>query len=567
MAIANDSFGSPSLGEGIGLQGTLKDYTPSIIKGIMAGQERKAKAEQKKLDDDLKKQADEDELFGKFKFTGGRFRAFDKERLRLADQWLSKVQELKSSNKPIANNLELKRLEWELQTKFDKIKELEDRYADEYAFISKHSDPEVYPQNVNIMQALDNPDENAYKALAKSGGDVYNYAGPLYSKYTPIDINKFAKTMAQDRIKPSISFTEADVKQYQGVNDKAAFLSTQVNKVYDDKEKQKLIDEFRNSSELDKWLNQEQRYWADQGQLFDRNARKEAQVEIFKSSLQDELRQKLQQIYESKDAYGPGADQPGKDINISYTDNAGDQISYLRPIAESTVEKRLKAEFDKYKNGETTDFFESIGLGVDETSRKETTFDKFKLKIEKYNSTQSDDNKKIADVDKIIKILSGSILSKYSNRPGINVVRTNAPQNKDFKGVKDGKGNNINAAFMSFIPADKSKGLPAVFLVLRDEGQGNYTITEVPASDHNKSVYGPEFRIDPKVKTNDFDYWFNKKKSDAASNVGGESINKAYGDGGKIEPKSVSQKYHNKSKNLTKFVYSDGSEEVFNGIL
>ena len=170
-------------------------------------------------------------------------------------------------------------------------------------------------------------------------------------------------------------------------------------------------------------------------------------------------------------------------------------------------------------------------------------------------------------MDKIIKILSGSILSKYSNRPGINVVRTNAPQNKDFKGVKDGKGNNINAAFMSFIPADKSKGLPAVFLVLRDEGQGNYTITEVPASDHNKSVYGPEFRIDPKVKTNDFDYWFNKKKSDAASNVGGESINKAYGDGGKIEPKSVSQKYHNKSKNLTKFVYSDGSEEVFNGIL
>jgi hypothetical protein len=46
----------------------------------------------------------------------------------------------------------------------------------------------------------------------------------------------------------------------------------------------------------------------------------------------------------------------------------------------------------------------------------------------------------------------------------------------------------------------------------------------------------------------------------------GENIPKKE-QGGMVEPKSVSQKYHNKSKNLTKFVYSDGSEEVFNGIL
>ena len=66
-----DSFGSPSLGEGIALQAQPKDYSGQIIKGIVAGQERKAKAEQKNLDKQLQDQEKLDKDLARLNATAG----------------------------------------------------------------------------------------------------------------------------------------------------------------------------------------------------------------------------------------------------------------------------------------------------------------------------------------------------------------------------------------------------------------------------------------------------------------------------------------------------------------
>jgi hypothetical protein len=558
MAISTDSFGSPGLGEGIGLQGTLKDYTPLIAKNRMAQQAMAGKAAQKKLDTELAEQEKQNQDLSKFKVFGAGIPAFTPAYQKISDDFVKTLTELKSKpGPPVTSRMEYLQAKAKAQQEFDKLRFQEDSLMPALK-ATQNINPQKQIVDNELLTALwDDTGEGlrklnngkigipANRALIK---DVPQYNFDLDWK------NAVKKVVPQEGKGYQEAMTPQGVPIFQ-YDETSVYTQGDIDRTWNEF---KLQPSFKNrvkNNAIESNTSEEQI----EQELYNQ----------FNALFKNKRKQTASQIREDKSSkFGPGGAQPAKDINISYTDNAGDQTSYLRPYAERAVEKRLKDEFDKYKNGETLDFFESIGLSKDDESRKATTYDKFKLKIEKYNSTQSDESNKIADVDKMIKLLTQqSVFSKYKNRPGINVVRTNAPQNKDFKGVKDIKGNVIDAAFMSYIPADKAKGLPSVFLVLRDNGGGEYSITEVPANDHNKSVYAPEFSIDPKVESNNFDYWFNKKKSDAASGVGGESVNEAYGDGGKVEPKSVSQKYHNKSKNLTKFVYSDGSEEVFNGIL
>ena len=560
MAISTDSFGSPGLGEGIGLQGTLKDYTPLIAKNRMAQQAMAGKAAQKKLDAELAEQEKQNQDLSKFKVFGAGIPAFTPAYQKISDDFVKTLTELKSKpGPPVTSRMEYLQAKAKAQQEFDKLRFQEDSLMPALTEAQKKHDPTKVKVDQEYLSAL--WDDTGQKLNAMTGGKSLLPTDRFLVEELPqYNYNKLFKEISAS-VKPTKEGTYTTGRDINGFPtiqfDKTTeFDINDINNAWNRlKGQADTIDQANKLVSQNIYSNIDDAYKA----LYDE----------FRNQFKSGTITTASPIREDKNAkFGPGGVQPAKDINISYTDNAGDQTSYLRPYAERAVEKRLKDEFDKYKNGETLDFFESIGLSKDDESRKATTYDKFKLKIEKYNSTQSDESNKIADVDKMIKLLTQqSVFSKYKNRPGINVVRTNAPQNKDFKGVKDIKGNVIDAAFMSYIPADKAKGLPSVFLVLRDNGGGEYSITEVPANDHNKSVYAPEFSIDPKVESNNFDYWFNKKKSDAASGVGGESVNKAYGDGGKVEPKSVSQKYHNKSKNLTKFVYSDGSEEVFNGIL
>lgn len=554
MAISNDSFGSPGLGEGIGLQGTLKDYTPLIAKSRLAEQAMISKAAQKKLEQDLQDQEKLDKELARLNATAG-IPAFTPRYKEEGLKVIKVIEKLKNENKPILTNPEFLKAKFEFQQNMDKIRFEEDEIKRQITGFGKDPNNEEY-------------DYDYFNALWDETGKSLSAINPE-GKPNIVSGRQFIKKLPKYNYE---SDWKAAVRKVTPVEGKGYFETTTAQGTpvlqYDEtsKYKQEDIDRTWNEFKL-------------QGSVRDRIKKDAESSGLTEKQIEDELYKQFDALFKDKvkqtastirtdNQYGPGGTQPGKDINISYTDNAGDQTSFIRPIAEGLAEKRIKEEFDKYKKGETLDFFESIGLGKDDESRKSVTYDKFKLKIDKYNSTQSDEAMKIGDVDRIIGILSRTDqLSKYNNRPGINVVRTNAPQNKDFKGVKDSKGKEMEAAFMSYIPADNAKKLPAVFLVLRNDGGGNYTVTEVPASDYNKSVYATEFRIDPKAENNNFDYWFGKKKSDYESGRGGTSIGKAYGDGGLVEPKTVSQKFHNKSKNMTKFVYSDGSEEIFNGIL
>lgn len=563
MAISNDSFGSPGLGEGIGLQGTLKDYTPLIAKSRLAEQAMASKAAQKKLDAQLAEEEKLNQDLSKYKVFGAGIPAFTPAYKKISDDFMKTVQELKSKpGVPITSRIEYLQAKSKAQQEFDKLRFQEDALLPALK-AAQTIDPKKQKVNTKLLNAyLDDTGESLKSQYGKIG--LANE--PLITDIPQYNYFKDFGTITKSVVpKKSGTYTPVNIGGREGIQytKDSEFTQQDIDNGWNRlKSTASYLNNLDETAKLMAGPNATQDVIDNYKNIVEKQEEDAFRAQFKNSTIT--TASTLPKI----DQYGPGGDQPGKDINISYTDNAGDQVSFIRPIAEGLAEKRIKEEFDKYKKGETLDFFESIGLGKDDESRKSVTYDKFKLKIDKYNSTQSDDAMKIGDVDRIIGLLSRTAqLSKYNNRPGINVVRTNAPQNKDFKGVKDSKGKEMEAAFMSYIPADNAKKLPAVFLVLRNDGGGNYTVTEVPASDYNKSVYATEFRIDPKAENNNFDYWFGKKKSDYESGRGGTSIGKAYRDGGLIEPKTVSQKFHNKSKNMTKFVYSDGSEEIFNGIL
>ena len=114
------------------------------------------------------------------------------------------------------------------------------------------------------------------------------------------------------------------------------------------------------------------------------------------------------------------------------------------------------------------------------------------------------------------------------------------------------------------IVTDENGNQNPYFKVKKNEGKNIGKIYYIPADGsefgiRNRSTIGTALGVKADLWNAALNQYYSPETRSAKFQVKAE--------GGLIEPKSISKKFHDKSRNLTKFVYSDGSEEMFNGLL
>jgi hypothetical protein len=582
MAISTDSFGSPGLGEGIGLQGTLKDYTPLIAKNRMAQQAMAGKAAQKKLDKELEQQAELSDTMKGFKPIGG-LPAFHMERQRISAELWNKATELRKVGQPLKGNVEWEKAKMAAQDRFNQLKFVEDRYTPGITSVaSKAVNFDEYELNEPLMAALNNPDESDYLRL--SGGKL-TYAGELLSPYAKVDIDTYAKKLS-DRVKPKVSMLDnVLVQQYQGVNDKAAFIEDQIKKAYEPTEVENAINQFKNSSEMMNWLDREERRFAKTGVAFDRNAAMDRQAALLRSSFQDEQRRVLKQLFESKaNSLSAGGKQPNKLVNL-IAGSTGYE-SYVRdvgfPSYKADLKNKLKEDqklFDSTNGDEGSSWWDKLDLSDDMKP------DEIYKKIEEYNSdkpySSAASKEQLESLEFKYPLNTLESIQKTAdkiikNRKALYFTRTDPGLNKYFNLVSPSQKNPVEAKPIAMIENKDGKYMFLAEAKVDRKIKGTdgkekvvkvISLMEFPF-EKNANTIGGEFSLSEQ----EWIEWFKLKQQEleeTGKGTGSKGI--TFGgqkkEGGLVEPKEISKKFHDKSKNMTKFVYSDGSEEIFKGLL
>jgi hypothetical protein len=339
-------------------------------------------------------------------------------------------------------------------------------------------------------------------------------------------------------VKPKVSMLDnVLVQQYQGVNDKAAFIEDQIKKAYEPTEVENAINQFKNSSEMMNWLDREERRFAKTGVAFDRNAAMERQANMLRSSFQNEQRRVLKQLFESKsNSLSVGGSLRNAAVVVEGV------FSKEIPLAQEVKEQHniylTRLRDDLLANKKVA---EEIGLTIN------TPLSDLPNLIVDYNKRKPDAKLAYYSPEEMAKHLANSFKDDKNAK---YVSAKDKKRNVVF--VLKYKDKDINA-----IPQGMTKiGGEYKFIVDKQNKNGTFTRMTIPLDDNAGVLAGDWLNTVP--KENAEQAWIDLYE--------GENIPKKE-QGGMVEPKSVSQKYHNKSKNLTKFVYSDGSEEVFNGIL
>lgn len=555
MAISNDSFGSPGLGEGIGLQGTLKDYTPLIAKSRLAEQAMASKAAQKKLDAELEDQAELDEALSKFKPDGTGLKAFDPQRQKIAKEYFDTIRDLKQKGKSVKGSVEYREAEWKAQNEFNKLKFLEDRYKKELDFIATHKNDNRFQANERRLQALENPDEY----LLLSGGDIYNNIGPLFEELPQYNIMKDMADM-QKTVKP-----EVIGKTYlTTLSDGTQTIAYDETSEFD----QGKIDQAWNRFKTFDSVQAEAKKLVDRNFYPDMNSALSALESDFKRPFENSRKIKAKQKFEKDTALsGAGGGLGTTDWNFQSQKDDNDSKNLT-----AVVNNEQLATFINQPNTKNIlDFIEKYQTST--SSRRiidRSDISQVDKAIKDFESLIDNDNK---DALSLAKQMYGSGFTKdipISKAPPRVALKGKSeelyfsPRGKESKtfSVISYNGEKLdNAVILSYGRVVDSTGKSHKFFKVKVPNKRGGEEMYVPA---DESSYGKENRntigTPIGVSADRFDEALDKYYTAGTKPTKFEN-------GGEIQPKEISKKFHDKSRNMTKFVYSDGSEEIFKGLL
>jgi hypothetical protein len=576
-----DSFGSPSLGEGIALQAQPKDYTAQIMRGIMAGQDRAAKKQAKAKEQDEAYDKELEALRKEIRPVG-LVPIYNNEVKRIWAPVIAKAMELrndKSRKSSMFADEDFQNMLSDARIKNESLK-FNSRVLEDTMKKATLVDRNEYDVDLNIIKLIGSGDEDAWKQLV--GNDIYSLPeeSAFYrQKQRDLigDLTSAAGKMAQEISPTAIGIIEETTSDNDVYN---LLVSGSESKV-----SAKRIEDF-----FESWWNSpeviKQREFNTRRGIDD-NTAKENYKNMFKSLFAKQVKQNVSQLREKSQT--PEGQQVYKGMTINKGTYGFDP--YGVTMAEDYINKlyRSKEDMDRINSLLSDKKYENIGLIKSNTSTQEV--------IDKLNKMKSIHDKSIDEEITEIKESKSSDKEKNEAIKKIEAKRYKPiwdpayhASNRKERGavekliVTNDKTKNIVAGLKGITPDTKlEKGqfntYDGVIDGIWKDGKDWYVDISV-TSKYDKqtkkaSSYDTKSSVTRSVLLDD-DNWnivvkslgLSKKEIEGLydGTINSNSIPKKE-EGGLVEPKTISKKFHNKSKNLTKFVYSDGTEEVFNGII
>lgn len=559
MAISNDSFGSPGLGEGIGLQGTLKDYTPLIAKSRLAEQAMISKAAQKKLDAQLAEEEKLNQDLSKYKVFGAGIPAFTPAYKKISDDFMKTVQELKSKpGVPITSRIEYLQAKSKAQQEFDKLRFQEDALLPALK-AAQTIDPKKQKVNTKLLNAyLDDTGESLKSQYGKIG--LANE--PLITDLSQYNYFKDFGTITRSVVpKKGGTYSPTNIGGREGIQyDKTT--------TFDKKDIDNGWNRLKSTASYLNNLEETAKLMAGENATQDvidnyKNIIEKQEEDAFRAQFKNSLIKSASALYNTGYVSGSGIDALRK-LNVS--------IGTLDP---TVVQNQI------IDNAYTNQILDTKETLLDLMSKDKNAASKLKYKNEKgelqpftsltpakyiplvvqYYNSKVDESVRIPVPKREAFISTGAKseqqlkeLLKNKDKIVSFQITDKGKQNPFIKDLIDENGNPVTGSPMGIIKV----GDQYRFLINEEYVVGNrkeYGFITVPIEQNHTAV-----STYLKVKDATEQDWINFYEEKAAKVQKKEQ-------GGLVEPKEISKKFHDKSRNMTKFVYSDGSEEIFKGLL
>lgn len=559
MAISNDSFGSPGLGEGIGLQGTLKDYTPLIAKSRLAEQAMASKAAQKKLDAQLAEEEKLNQDLSKYKVFGAGIPAFTPAYKKISDDFMKTVQELKSKpGVPITSRIEYLQAKSKAQQEFDKLRFQEDALLPALK-AAQTIDPKKQKVNTKLLNAyLDDTGESLKSQYGKIG--LANE--PLITDISQYNYFKDFGTITKSVVpKKSGTYTPVNIGGREGIQytKDSEFTQQDIDNGWNRlKSTASYLNNLDETAKLMAGENATQDVIDNYKQIVEKQ-----EEDAFRAQFKNSTITTASALYNTGYVSGSGIDALRK-LNVS--------IGTLDP---TVVQNQI------IDNAYTNQILDTKETLLDLMSKDKNAASKLKYKNEKgelqpftsltpakyiplvvqYYNSKVDESVRIPVPKREAFISTGAKseqqlkeLLKNKDKIVSFQITDKGKQNPFIKDLIDENGNPVTGSPMGIIKV----GDQYRFLINEEYVVGNrkeYGFITVPIEQNHTAV-----STYLKVKDATEQDWINFYEEKAAKVQKKEQ-------GGLVEPKEISKKFHDKSRNMTKFVYSDGSEEIFKGLL
>lgn len=556
MAISNDSFGSPGLGEGIGLQGTLKDYTPLIAKSRLAEQAMISKAAQKKLEQDLQDQEKLDKELARLNATAG-IPAFTPRYKEEGLKVIKVIEKLKNENKPILTNPEFLKAKFEFQQNMDKIRFEEDEIKRQITGFGKDPNNEEY-------------DYEYFNSLWDESGKSLSAINPE-RKPTIVPGRQFIKKLPKYNLMKDMADMQKTVKpEVMGKTYMTTLSDGTQTIAYDETSEfdQQKIDQAWNRFKTFDSVQNEAKKLVEKQFYPDINSALSALELDFKRPFENSRKIKSKQKFEKDSGLGGAGGglgttdwnfQSQKDDNDSKNLTAVVYNEQLATFVDQPNTKNILDFIEKYKTSSGNRFI----IDRSDVSQVDKAIKDFESLVDNENKDAMELGKKMYG-DGFNKDTPIGKAPPRQSLKGKSEELYFSPRGKEAKTftVISYNGERLdNAVVLSYGKVYDASGKEHKFFKVKVPDKKGGEEMYVPA---DESSFGKENRntigTPIGIQAERFDEAIKKYYTAGTKPT-------KFDKGGQVEPKEISKRFHDKSRNMTKFVYSDGSEEIFKGLL